>query len=155
MFVDYDTNMTVALSRTRIDKITADFPSHLHVGGAYTDDSPVLSHLMRILGINSQATLMLKSVFPVWLSRLRTRAQDGTAAVRIGFYTAPSVRIYSELLNLNTIPSFVASGRHRIDTNFKAVCANLPAQVRPILVACLSSSGLVAGNEMLPLTHVE
>ena len=153
MFVDYDTNMTVALSRTSIDKITADFP-HIYTSVARTDDSPVLSHLMRILGINSQATLMLKSVFPVWLSRLRTRAQDGTAAVRIGF-SAPSVRIYTELLNLNTIPSFVASGRHRIDTNFKAVCANLPAQVRPILVACLSSSGLVAGNEMLPLTHIE
>lgn len=152
--VDYDARMCVKLSLTSVDDILSKY-SDIYALVPRNESSQSLTHLLRIMGITGDAGLMLKSIFPTWLARVRNRMKDErTTVVRLGLYTAPSVSIFTEMCNLNTIPGFIASGKHRIDSDTRRVQANLPPQVRPILVACIGADGLVCGNEMLPLACV-
>eukprot|EP00966_Prymnesium_polylepis_P208385 4827438-Prymnesium_polylepis.1 len=98
--------------------------------------------------------LLVKSLFPTWLVRIRS-ADEETVHLRLGFYTAPSSSIYNEMLHSRVLPEFVARGSHHIESNHSVAKALAPTGVKPVLViARTAEGGLARGLDILPLTSL-
>eukprot|EP00966_Prymnesium_polylepis_P331271 7386833-Prymnesium_polylepis.1 len=98
--------------------------------------------------------LLVKSLFPTWLVRVRA-ADEENVRLRLGFYTAPSSFIYSEILHSRVLPEFIARGSHHIEANHSVAKALAPTGVKPVLVIVRAAEGHLAhGLDILPLTSV-
>ena len=116
----------------------------------------VLNQLLCNMLIDVASPLLLvKSLFPTWLVRVRA-ADDETVCLRLGVYTAPSSSIYNEMLHSRVLPEFLVRGSHHIESNHSVAKALAPTGVKPVLVIVRTAEGglLARGLDILPLTSL-
>jgi hypothetical protein len=127
---------------------------HMSVVQAMAND--VLNQLLcKMLLDVASPLLLVKSLFPTWLVRVRA-ADDETVCLRLGFYTAPSSSIYNEMLHSRVLPEFLVRGSHHIESNHSVAKALAPTGVKPVLVIVRTAEGglLARGLDILPLTSL-
>lgn len=111
--------------------------------------SEELDALFAKLNVHVKTQLLIKSILSMWLSKVKT-AGDGT--VGLGFYVAPSVAIYSDIISAGVLPPFVAKGSHRVDSSFAIANSRAMPTIRPVLVCFFGRVGtMVPGVNLLPL----
>jgi hypothetical protein len=86
------------------------------------------------------------------MARLRSRCRDSRIQITLGFYRAPSVPIHAEFCKTSTSPSFISSGRHRIEEPY-SFSGSLPTTML-VLSMVDHSTSLVPGNDILPIAKL-
>lgn len=148
MFLKSSTTEVVMTSDV-IAQMQHDFP-RIYRTDAATEQSAVLADALFMLNVNAQNSLMMKAIFPTWMSRLRSRCASGPIKLGLGFYHAPSAAIFQDICSNAAVTHFMASGHHRIDSP-TVVAASLTILVIYVMDAKRS---LIAGNDILPLSSL-
>ena len=138
----FATTTFISLSTSFLANILDKY-SLMHMSVVQATANYVLDKLLCNMPLDVASPLLLvKSLFPTWRVRVRA-ADDDTACLRLGFYTAPSSSIYNELdlLHSRVLPEFLARGFHHIESNHSVAKALAPTGVKPVLVIVRTAEG--------------
>eukprot|EP00966_Prymnesium_polylepis_P123907 2865264-Prymnesium_polylepis.2 len=139
-----------SVSADFVCKLQVDFPAIFSADAMSCD---ALTALLRRIGVVLHEPMLLaKSIFPPWMARLRSRCRDSPIQVALGFYRAPSVSIHAEFCKSSTTPSFISSGRHRLEEPY-SFSGSLPTTMLMLYIVDPSTS-LVPGNDILPIANL-
>ena len=142
-------SMQVVMTSDILSKMQHDFP-RIYRTDAAIQRSDVLADVFRVLNVEAPNIFMMKSIFPTWMSRLRTRCAKGPIQLGLGFYNAPSAAIFDEICSNAAVTNFIASGYHHVRCS-TAVATSLTILVIYVIDA---NSSMVAGNDILPLSSL-
>lgn len=138
----------VTMTSDVVAKLQHEFP-RIYRTDAAMEQSTVLTDVLAMLSIKP-SLLMMKSIFPIWMSRLRTCCAVGPTQIGLGIYNAPSAAIFQDICSSAAITNFIASGHHRIDS------PTIVTTSRAMLVIYIvdTNNSLTTGNDILPLSSL-
>lgn len=146
-------NKCASVATEFVCKLQADFPA-IFSADALSVPCDALTALLRRIGVVLHAPMLLaKSIFPPWMARLKSRCRESPVQVSLGFYRAPSCSIHAEFCASSTSPSFISSGRHRVDEPYP-FSGSLSNTILVLYIVDPSNS-LVAGNDILPIANLQ
>eukprot|EP00966_Prymnesium_polylepis_P221690 5128766-Prymnesium_polylepis.1 len=149
----FGTNKRASVSIEFLRKLQADFPAFF-TPDAMSVACDALTALLRRIGVVLRAPMLIaNSIFPPWMARLKSRCSDSPVQVALGFYRAPSCSIHAEFCTSSTSPSFISSGRHRVDEPY-AFSGSL-SRTTLVMYIVDPSISLVPGNDILPIANLE
>jgi hypothetical protein len=149
----FSSNKRASVCTDFIRKLQTDFPA-VFSADAMTVPCDALTALLQRIGVVLNAPMLLaKSIFPPWMARLKSRCRESPVQVSLGFYRAPSCSIHAEFCTSSTTPSFISSGRHRVDEPY-SFSGSLSCTILVLYIVDPCNS-LVAGNDILPIANLE
>lgn len=145
-----DDKFEVSLSKTVLESFISTHPT-MSTSFAMLGSSADLNRIAcQLSGLQKSCQMLVKSVLSDWIGEVLKLALDGSVVIRVGFYSAPSVAVYTELYKSETLPRFVVNATHRIEHDYKAALVRAHGLV--LIVAFYGGVfPMVPGSHMVPL----
>ena len=155
LLVDYDSKQRVDLRIRDVCDIINDHPN-MFTTQSTANSSAALDHIFLTLAISGMPILLVKSLLPMWLARLRASVGDAeSVSVQLGFYVASSPSVYRAMYDDAMLPACVTTDVHSIESDFCVAQRRALVGVQPVFVVFpTGDASKVPGSHMLPLAVV-
>jgi len=151
--IAYDYKSSIQVTDAMLKQFLNDHQGSMLTPYSMMTSSRKFDYLVGTMGISGSPQLLMKPFLTTWIANVQSKVRDrGACQVTLAFYVPPSLDIYTDMFVNSSLPDFVYSGVHRVETQFDKACARAVFETKPFIVAVYGDRmPMVPGSQILLL----